>query len=137
MYALWRLDGRFVTCFFGGKEADHICRLSDSRATDYALQALSEGLPLCSIGNLAEHVKCSHVTRWGVDPLALGSYSAATIGRSASRKELTKPVEKRLFFAGEATERTWAARVYGAYLSGENAAAEVHEALRNRKARGA
>jgi monoamine oxidase len=132
MYALWSRSGRFVTCFFGDKEARHICRL-DRGARDYALQELSEGLKsillLSSIKDLAKCVERSHVTHWGTDPCSRGSYSAAKVGHSESRKTLAIPVERRLFFAGEATCPAWAARVYGAYSSGKNAACLVDEAL--------
>ena len=59
------------------------------------------------------------ITRWASDPFALGSYSFNGIGASVEmRKLLAKPVEDRLFFAGEATERDYPATVHGAYLSG-------------------
>jgi monoamine oxidase len=132
MYALWHPKGRFVTCFFGGKEACHIQGLRDRNATRYALQELSglKSILLSSVEDLAECVECSHVTRWGTDPFSCGSYSAARIGCADSRKKLSKPVGGRLFFAGEAMDPQWAARVYGAYKSGNCAAEAVDKALR-------
>ncbi len=59
------------------------------------------------------------VTRWGADPFAYGSYSFMAAGASGKDiEELAKPVENRLFFAGEATSSEFAATVHGAYLSG-------------------
>ncbi len=69
---------------------------------------------LAPIEDSGECVECSHVTHWGTDPFSRGSYSAARIGGSESRKKLALPVEQRLFFAGEAMDPKWVARVYGA-----------------------
>ncbi|MBB3898585.1 flavin monoamine oxidase family protein [Roseococcus suduntuyensis] len=63
------------------------------------------------------------VTRWGDDPLFLGSYSHARPGHHASRAVLAAPLgEGRLTFAGEATHGRFAGTVAGAWLSGEAAA---------------
>lgn len=66
------------------------------------------------------------ITRWGTDPFAKGSFSYPRIG--SSNKDyalLAKPVNNRLFFAGEATSMTDPSTVTGAYLSGIRAAKEV------------
>nr|WP_287045270.1 FAD-dependent oxidoreductase [Herpetosiphon sp.] len=44
------------------------------------------------------------------------------------RDDLAQPIAGRLFFAGEATERTYPSTVHGAYLSGLRAADEVMQA---------
>lgn len=63
------------------------------------------------------------VTRWGDDPLFLGSYSHARPGHHGSRAMLATPLgEGRLVFAGEATHSRFAGTVAGAWLSGEAAA---------------
>lgn len=66
------------------------------------------------------------ITRWNSDPFTYGSYSHIPVG--ASGKDyvtLAQPVGERLFFAGEATNRSHPSTVHGAFLSGERAAAEV------------
>ena len=66
------------------------------------------------------------VTRWGQDPLALGSFSHFGLGGSfADVAALGEPLAERLYFAGEATSDTDPGTVHGAYLSGLRAAAEV------------
>ncbi len=66
------------------------------------------------------------VTRWGADPLAMGSYSYLPPGASPSdRAELGKPVDGVLFFAGEHTATDFPATVHGAYRSGRRAAREL------------
>jgi hypothetical protein len=43
---------------------------------------------------------------------------------------LARPIEKRLFFAGEATHERYMGDVHGAHLSGEAAADAALDALR-------
>lgn len=58
-------------------------------------------------------------TQWTRDPFSLGAYSYVPVGASMEdRDALAKPVNKRLFFAGEATSRDYPATVHGAFLSG-------------------
>lgn len=59
------------------------------------------------------------ITRWNTDPFAQGAYSF--IAQNASPEDydaLAQPMGDRLFFAGEATSRQYAATVHGALLSG-------------------
>lgn len=66
------------------------------------------------------------ITRWASDPFARGSYSYTPIGATPrSRRELARPVDGRLFFAGEATDADYHATAHGAYLSGRRVAEEV------------
>jgi len=56
-----------------------------------------------------------HITRWASDPYAFGSYSYLRPGSNGdTRDALAMPVDERLFFAGEATSRDYAATVHGA-----------------------
>ncbi|MDT8990526.1 FAD-dependent oxidoreductase [Curvibacter sp. APW13] len=66
------------------------------------------------------------ITRWASDPYAGGSYSCNVLGSTPTmRTNLAANVAKRLYFAGEATEKTNFATAHGAYLSGLRAASEV------------
>lgn len=61
----------------------------------------------------------SALTSWNNDPWTLGSYSYVTPGSSKTYLELQKPVENRVFFAGEACAPPEAnASLHGAYESG-------------------
>lgn len=63
---------------------------------------------------------------WSLDPFSLGAYSYCGVGGMSSRKELARPVEKTLFFAGEATDISGeASTVAGAFYSGLRAAEEI------------
>lgn len=66
------------------------------------------------------------ITRWATDPFALGSYSYNPLGIAPdTRKLLAAPLERRVFFAGEATEHDYFGTAHGAYLSGLRAAHEI------------
>lgn len=67
------------------------------------------------------------LTRWLSDPWSQGSYSYCAVGSSGEdRRQLTKPVSDRLFFAGEATHEEHFGTVHGALLSGEREARRIH-----------
>ena len=70
------------------------------------------------------------VTAWQGDPWTLGSYSAARPGQARQRAMLARPVDDRLFFAGEATSRDFSYTCHGAYLTGQRAIAEIAALLR-------
>lgn len=66
------------------------------------------------------------ITRWATDPFALGAYSYYAVGSTPRmRQALAAPLEKRLFFAGEATHPDFFGTAHGAYLSGLRAAAAI------------
>ncbi len=66
------------------------------------------------------------ITRWAADPFARGSYSFNAVNSTpAMRTTLAASVAGRLFFAGEATEKTLFGTAHGAYLSGLRAADEM------------
>ena len=68
------------------------------------------------------------ITRWISDPFAYGSYSYPAVGApSDARSILARPVNNRLFFAGEATTADYPSTVHGAYLSGLREAKRILE----------
>ena len=63
---------------------------------------------------------------WSLDPYALGAFSFIGVGSNPDhRASLARPVDDRLFFAGEATSTSLPGTVAGAAQSGERAAVEV------------
>ncbi len=66
------------------------------------------------------------ITRWASDPFAGGSYSYNAVGSTPEmRTALAKPLNRQVFFAGEATSRALFGTAHGAYLSGLRAAKDV------------
>jgi monoamine oxidase len=65
------------------------------------------------------------VTRWRQVPYIGGSYSHAKVGQAHQRKVLAKPVDDRLFFAGEACHSSDFSTAHGAYETGVAAARAI------------
>lgn len=66
---------------------------------------------------------------WGKDPLAMGSYSAARVGKVGARATLAEPIDNRLYFAGEAISTNAHSSLHGAYLTGQSAATSIVDHL--------
>jgi monoamine oxidase len=66
---------------------------------------------------------------WTNTPSIRGGYSHALPGHAAARQALARPFDNRIFFAGEATNRTDFSTAHGAYESGLRAAEEALQAL--------
>ena len=66
---------------------------------------------------------------WGMDPLTMGSYSAARVGKVSARTTLAAPIDDRLYFAGEAITTTAHSSLHGAYLTGQSAATSIADHL--------
>lgn len=75
--------------------------------------------------NLKDKLIASKITHWESDPHSGGAYSAALPGHQSARRQLARPVEDLLFFAGEACDEEWATTTAGAYVSGQRAARRV------------
>jgi monoamine oxidase len=78
---------------------------------------------------IEKHLGVRAASAWGRDPSILGAYGAARPGEANRRPDLAKPVEGRLFFAGEATHPFFFSTCHGAWMSGERAAGEAIAAL--------
>lgn len=113
-----------LTSLATGVKARELLALPEEEALGHALETLRQAL-----GRPTLTPSKAHLAHWNHDPYALGAYSKASVGASRAREILAKPVDKRLFFAGEHTaHNAWAATVHGAYASGRRAAREIVEA---------
>ncbi len=77
--------------------------------------------------SITKHVVGHRVSAWGGDGWVKGAYAAARPGQSHMRSELARPLEERLFFAGEATSSEFFATAHGAYLTGASVGEQVAE----------
>lgn len=115
--------------YFGGRFARTL--EEDGGFARFAIDQIA-----AQLGNdIRKHLRPLAMTEWGRDPFALGSYSAARLGKADARAVLAAPVDDRLFFAGEACSRHDFSTAHGAYRTGVEAARGVLAALSARSAR--
>lgn len=117
-----------IECFFGGAGARALEAEGEGAALDFGIQQLVALLGSDMRRRLTPLVE----TRWASDPLFGGSYSHALPGHHGARAELVRPVEDRLFFAGEACSGVDFSTAHGAYETGVAAAEAALAALGSR-----
>jgi len=123
-----REGGRnIVTTMLNGPFAKELAAEGARATADYALTQLA-----AIFGNAVKACVTDRLVfaDWDHDPWIAGCYAAARPGRFAARAELARPIDSRLFFAGEATHECYMGDVHGAHLSGEAAADAALAVLR-------
>ena len=122
---LYPYTGQPVLLMFNaGSYGARIEAMPDAEIVDQALAALE-----VMYGRIPGP-KDTLVTRWRSDPWSYGSYSYVPAGVSFRRHlDLARPVDDKVFFAGEATHQDYPATVHGAFLSGVRAARQVAAAV--------
>ena len=94
--------------------------MADAEIVDHALTALG------AMYGRVPRPRDAQITRWRSDQWSYGSYSYVPARASFRRhQDLARPIDNKLFFAGEATHPDYPATVHGAFLSGVRAAREV------------
>lgn len=106
--------------FTGGQQSRDLAKQPDPQAAalDLALSTLVDAFG----SDVKSMFVKGHFTNWSADPFARGAYAYAKVGKNRSRGKIAKPVDDRLFFAGEACVAKWATQATSAYLSGKSAA---------------
>ena len=123
-----RLYGtRLCMVFVGAGQAIALEQAGEPAMVEFALDTLAS-----VAGSRIRQARTgrSLATRWGKDPDALGSYTAAAVGGVAARQQLGIPVGNRIHFAGEAVSVESHSTVWGAYESGLAAAQQVANTLK-------
>lgn len=99
--------------FFHSERARYFETLADDVVLEICLTKLRK-----TFGSLPKVVKF-YITKWNSDPFSRGSYSHIRLGSSAQDIEiLAKPIDDKIFFAGEATFPKHYSTVHGAFSSG-------------------
>ena len=111
----------------GGPRAESLGRRVAVERLATALRGLAEALGRPAAA-LVEQVLAWWTHDWSLDPLASGAYSYARVGGCEAGATLARPVERTLFFAGEATSDA-PGTVEGAIASGLRAARQVIDCL--------
>jgi monoamine oxidase len=117
-YTLHAFGKPQIECYYGASLAAELERGGDEAFLACAREDLVRHLG----ANFAKRIRLLAVHRWGADPFARGSYSAALPGKAECREILTAPVEDRIFFAGEACSASDFSTAHGAYRTGVSAA---------------
>ncbi|HLP87123.1 MAG TPA: FAD-dependent oxidoreductase [Nostocaceae cyanobacterium] len=110
-----------LLCFNAGSYGEKLEIWSDAQIIEEAMKVL-RNIYGADIPNPEDWL----ITRWKTDPFTKGSYSYLPVGASlAEREALAEPIANKLFFAGEATSKSYPATVHGALLSGRTAAKQI------------
>lgn len=112
--------------YFGGRLARQLEQEGEGALADFAVEELAGRLG----SGIRARLSPLAATAWGSDPLARGSYSHALPGKAGAREVLARPVDGRLFFAGEACSAGSFSTAHGAHETGVAAAEAALAALR-------
>ena len=111
-----------LTAWAGGPAAE---RLAGQDLVERAVESLAGAFGMGS-QEMQDLVVRGYAHNWSADPLSQGAYSYLPAGALDAPKVLSEPVEKTLFFAGEATEYDGHyGTVHGAIATGERAAEQI------------
>jgi len=79
--------------------------------------------------DIVRDVVAAKATQWVANPWVRGAYSVLSPGGGEARAELARPIDDRLFFAGEASSPDAFTTAHGARQSGLDAAKAIAQAL--------
>ncbi len=112
--------------FVGGRHGIWLEKQGQQACHEFAVDRVAD-----IFGNdVRNHVNRSIVTAWSSEPWTRGSWACARPGHAAQRTNLQRPIDERLFFAGEATVYGGQGTCHGAYQSGIRAAREIAAILK-------
>ncbi len=124
-FLTWPFGQNLMIGFVGGDFAWQLTQAGTDAAVDFVLGEVE-----AMVGSKArEKFVKGTLTQWGNDPLTLGAYAALRPGASGARAVLARPLDDRLFFAGEAAAGPYYATCGGAWRSGELTARDVIRTL--------
>lgn len=105
-------------CHLGGRFAAALQKDGEAAMIAYARERLATMFGSA----IKRRITAAQASRWEADPFIRGGYAAALPGCAHMRADLARPLDDRLFFAGEATHAAFFSTAHGAYLSGTDAA---------------
>jgi len=82
-----------------GEQAEYLSSLGSDGAITAALLA---ELDLMYNGQATSSFISSHIEDWTKNPFVRGAYSYSTVGMGNARTIAAQPIDKKLYFAGEA-----------------------------------
>lgn len=111
----------YIEAFVGGRCAAALEAEGPGAITAFAIEELVGLMGSDFRGKLTPLTE----TRWQAEPFSRGAYSHALPGQADARGRLARPVEDRIFFAGEAVSPHAYSTSHGAWQAGERAAGEA------------
>lgn len=116
-----------LTGWSGGPKALEVTDRSPEAVLDEALNSLSV---VSGFGRklIEGELQGWSYHDWQRDPFSRGAYSYVGVGGTRLQKDLARPIQETLFFAGEATHYGQSGTVDGAIASGQRAAREILQA---------
>ncbi|HEY0672911.1 MAG TPA: NAD(P)/FAD-dependent oxidoreductase [Longimicrobiales bacterium] len=122
------LRAPLITGWSGGPPAAELEGRGKSVVEETAVRELAAAL-LMRRARLEPLIDAIYYHDWSADPYSLGAYSYIGVGGVQAPKQLTRPVESTLLFAGEATDSENSGTVEGAIASGKRAAQQCLKLL--------
>ncbi len=113
-----------LTGWIAGPGAHMLRNKSEKELQSLALESLANIFTV-DIARLREMLLFSRAIVWEHDPFTRGGYSYPTPESETAIDELTRPVDGKLYFAGEALAHDGSATVEGALTSGRDAARRI------------
>ena len=92
------------------------------------ISAVTDALVAIAGSDIRHNITASVCTGWERDPLFRGAYAAAQPGFSLARLDLARPIDSRLWFAGEATSPEFFSTCHGAHQTGIATVDAIQEA---------
>jgi monoamine oxidase len=114
-----------IECFLGGSGAESLAHEGPAVGFAYAVNQLAALFG----SDVRKALRALTATSWSRTSRIGGAYSCALPGHAAARRDLARPFDRRIFFAGEATDPRDFTAAHGAYASGVRAADEAIAAL--------
>jgi monoamine oxidase len=118
-----------LVAWVGGKRARAVASLDDDQAVSRAVDSLARQFRM-SRREAGRLVTGAWLHNWQKDPYARGAYSYIVVDAGDAPAKLARPIQRTLFFAGEASDtdgRT--GTVHGAIATGRRAAKQVMRVL--------
>jgi monoamine oxidase len=117
-----------LTGWSGGPAAALLSGKSPAEILFQARKTLSRLLAV-SPAKLQKQISAAHVCDWQSEPLSRGAYSYAAVNGASAARDLAKPLQRRLFFAGEASHTGLTGTVAAALASAYRAAKQILHAV--------
>ena len=114
-----------ITFFAGGHYARDLFAQGEEAAIAAATKLLGDVFGADIVGDII----AAKATQWVTNPWVGGGYTSLNPGGGEARADLARPVDNRLFFAGEATSPNAFTTAHGARQSGIDAVTAIANAL--------